>query len=296
MFVLFFWFSALYAQDTDYIGTVTELEGSVKIFSNPHEKLPTSPGVHVLYEGLYYDASTAKIGDTVDQKCIVRTAIRSKAGIVFANGDQIRVSPASATRMTWQKNDTSIELAYGAIRGVIEKGGPRSHLKVATRSAIMGVRGTDFFIANVGEHTEVSILRGAVELKPTHEAAPILVATGQTGTIQGTKPPQTRPTTQEDLTHVMKTSHIISTAPITQAVEKKIIELQKQALTSTLQDIKATDPELFKKVSNQSLSLNDLNAQSVAKIFEQAPKAAPKAKPLHLDEGDDPYEQYFQSL
>lgn len=183
-FILFFIASILIfpknaAWATDQIGTLTQVQGAVKLFTHPSKALPKESSEkdhgqapHALFEGEYFLVQDAHIGDRLEKGNIVRTSPGSKARVVFDNGDQINVGTETAYRVTWDQDakqgHAEIQLAYGKLRGIIEKGGPRSHLRVKTRTAVMGVRGTDFFIAQGGadEGTEVTIMRGAVEVAP----------------------------------------------------------------------------------------------------------------------------------
>jgi hypothetical protein len=157
----------------DQLAVVTQLQGKARIFSRPSNTLQSErEGIHVRYEGEYYLAKEAKIGDRIGDGNILQTSLGTKAKLIYPNGDQFYVGPATSFRiffkMNVSKDETRISLMYGKLRGIIEKGGPRTRLNIQTKSAIMGVRGTDFFIAQGGadQSTEVSILRGSVEVTP----------------------------------------------------------------------------------------------------------------------------------
>ncbi len=163
---------------SEQAGTITQLEGKVMLFTNP-AKTPGSggakEGARALFEGQYYLVRDAKLGDRVEQGNILRTPPAAKARVVFENGDQYNVGPGTAYKVSWKSDSQDpgaaspeVNLMYGKLRGIVAKGGPRSKLQVRTASATMGVRGTDFFIASQDEDkgTEVSIIRGAVEVKP----------------------------------------------------------------------------------------------------------------------------------
>ncbi len=61
------------------VGSLTEIEGTVKILSHPSKtlKLGTTPDglTHVRFEGEYFIAQDAKVGSTVEQGNIVRTTL-----------------------------------------------------------------------------------------------------------------------------------------------------------------------------------------------------------------------------
>jgi hypothetical protein len=130
-------------------GTLAELQGEVKLLTHPG-KTVQGPAPHVLFEGNYYSVQDAKAGMKVARGNVLRTAIGGKVKVLFENGDQFYVGSGTAYKVNWTEGGQGgkkpeINLMYGKIRGVVEKGGPRSGLRIRTSSATMGVRGTDFF-------------------------------------------------------------------------------------------------------------------------------------------------------
>jgi hypothetical protein len=205
---------------SEQVGTLTQVDGAVKLFTHPGKSVQ-GPAPHALFENEYYSVRDAKMGDRVEKGNILRTAPGAKARVVYDNGDQFNVGSGTAYRIFWDKDasvtKTNVNLMYGKLRGIVEKGGPRGRLTVRTRSATMGVRGTDFFIAEGGEDggTEVSILRGKVEVKAeTKEAKPVEVKAGYSAEIPAPPPvvktPETKPAE-------------------TKAEEKKVAEHPKEA-------------------------------------------------------------------
>lgn len=329
-------FVASTALASDQIGTLTQLEGTVKIFNHPSKVLQTSGdspstdgSARALFQGEYYHVRDAKIGDRVEHGNIVRTAPGSKVRVVFDNGDQYNVGPGTAYRVFWDKDETDtqtkIDLMYGKLRGVVTKGGPRSHLLIRTKSATMGVRGTDFFIASgtitengvTKNETEVSIVRGQVEVTPiavskepvkvmqvkagysADVSAPVIAPKTQTQQPTPAAPVKIiadlRKTTQEDLAGIQKSSEIQATivdAP------KKVQVLEEKAVQAVIHDMKASDPKLFAQVEGKIFkSTDELNHIAVEKLVPEAPKAPPKRKPYkseieNLEDGA--YEKYFK--
>jgi hypothetical protein len=338
-------FSILTAASTaiakDQVGTLTQVSGSVMIFTAP-SKLIKGPSPRVKWDGEYFTAQEAKPGDRVERGNLVRTLPGAKAKVVFDNGDQINLGPGSAYRIEWNedspKGRTEIELKYGKLRGIIEKGGPRSRLKVRTRAAVMGVRGTDFFIADNGTEagTEIAVLRGEVAVAPalaTQEPVPVKagfsaeipappataastptnnaspLASNKIG--ESTTPAQLAPqkielrrTTQEELTGIQKTTQLKSavkaTESVGQEVAAKLAVLEKKAVETTLNDIKAADPKLFAKLQEKpSATTEELDTQAVEVLIQEAPKAPPKRKPYQSElqaDDDDAYKRYLKTL
>jgi hypothetical protein len=185
----------------------------------------------------------------------------------------------------------------------------------------MGVRGTDFFISQGGREnsTEVSIIRGAVELTPRASenqktpVKPIELKTGfsaevsQIPTLSQKPSPsiEVRKTTQEDLTGIQETSKIKANAVPVQAsveIQKSIQELEKKATTVTLKDIKTYDKALYATLEKQGGHFNrvdDINQAAIVKLIQEAPKAPPKRKPYQSDlkdTEDGAYDKYFKNV
>jgi hypothetical protein len=320
------------AQAGDQVGTLTQIEGPVMIFSHPSKvlskemtkTLQTSDqaGTPVLYQGEYFLTREAKVGDLVEKGNIVRTTPASKARLIFPNGDQIHIGSGTFFRVSWDqdtaKAKTQIDLPYGKIRGIIEKGGARSRLKVKTKTAIMGVRGTDFFILGDGAQdgtTEISLLRGEVEVVPKTKPKTYTLKAGFSAEIkthEDAKNPlvvpqvELRKTTQEEFIGIQRSS-VISSGPIQSKevapeLSKRIENLEKKAVETTLKDIKTSDPKLFAALEKQNkaaLKLEDLNRSAVQQLFKDAPPAPEKRKPKktemeNLENGA--YEKYFKHL
>jgi hypothetical protein len=184
----------------DKVGTLTQSEGTVQIFSAPSKTLPEKKEgrARALFEGQYYLVSDARVGDRVENGNVLRTAPGAKARVVFDNGDQFQVGPGTAYRVSWtapakEEARTRVELMYGKFRGVVVKEGPRKRMFLRSKSAVMGVRGTDFFVSEnpASGETELSVLRGAIDVSPvlpseTDQAAvgrEVEVKAGMTATV-----------------------------------------------------------------------------------------------------------------
>ncbi len=158
--------------NVNYVGRLIKLTGDVKVYTNPSKKV-SGPAPHVLLEGLYYSVKSAKLGMKLDNGNILETGDKSKARVVYKNGDQFNVGEGTAYQINWSKTKKTkdsgsiVNLMRGKLRAIVSKKGPRNNMKVTTKFASMGVRGTDFFVSkrgNVGE-TKLTVLRGEVALK-----------------------------------------------------------------------------------------------------------------------------------
>ncbi len=305
------------------VATFTQLEGRTQIFTEPsktpYAEKSLKQGTMALFEGEYYLIQTAKLGDAVPSGSIVRTFPDAHARIVYENGDQFYVGPGTSYRIAQKDNsklDTDIKLLYGRLRGVISKDGPRKELKIRTRTATMGVRGTDFYVEENGLQggTEISVLRGAVEITPSHSkesTRPTLLKTGMSASVLNATPVEkteekkeaekteskveVRTTSKEDLVAVQNASEL---KIITQA-NPELALLEKKAVENTVKDIELYQPEFFKKINPSELNnIQALNSKMVSLAQAVAPsvptkKRKPKASELKENDSDV-YDQYFK--
>ncbi|MEK6578627.1 MAG: FecR family protein, partial [Bdellovibrionota bacterium] len=174
----------------EQVGRLTQIEGIVKIHTHP-SKVQTAKQ-DARFEGMFYKVADGKAGDSVENGNIIRTTPGSKARVVFPNGDQYYVGPATSYQVSFEKDAGQdsrpvLLLPYGKIRGVVEKGGPRSKLIIRSKGVTMGVRGTDFFISSTQPGVEITTLRGEVKVeadttgsdKKDTKLEPVFVKTGQ---------------------------------------------------------------------------------------------------------------------
>ncbi len=324
---------SLSAAADEHVGTLTQLEGLVQIFSHPSKTMPKEKpkdGTLALFEGEYYVVGNGKAGDPVENGNIVRTAPGAKARVVFENGDQYQVGSGTAYRVSWDakaaeraKLQAKIDLMYGKFRGVVSKEGPRKKMLLRTPTAVMGVRGTDFFVeenARTGE-SEFTIIRGAVDVTPLAKdakapaPAPVVVKAGYSAVVaeaaakaESPKPVELRATAQDELRAIEKHSEIApasAAAPLSKEVAAKVEGLEKKALESTLKEIREYSPELHAKLTanpGSAASLDRVNAASVEALVPTAPKLAPKRrrkpvlKDLDPEEDERAYERYFKPV
>jgi hypothetical protein len=309
----------------EQVGTLTQVQGTVNLFTHPSKTLPKENGdaPRALFEGEYFLVQDAKIGDPVEKGNILRTAPGSQARVVFENGDQINVSASTAYRITWDqdtnKGKTELKLAYGKIRGIVTQGGPRSRLMIKTKSAVMGIRGTDFFVAQGGsaqKSTELTVMRGAVEITPliekttpshkneTTEVKPAkiqttLVKAGYSADITSTQPspssntPQIvkvepkvelRQTTKEEFIGIQTSSTIqkraiASTSNTSQETQNQVQNLENKAVETALQDIKKHDQDFYAQLEKDSNKTGSLEQINQATL-QKLYKEAPKGPAL----------------
>ncbi len=308
-------FSFISSSLASNVGIVVKKQGKAELLSNPSKK---SAGKEVKYEGLYYTSKKVRPGTKIRNGDILRTGNKSKVRVVFKNGDQFNVGAGTAYKIEWKKSafkkkeSSVVNLIYGSVRGIISPKGPRNKLKIKTRNAVMGVRGTDFHFSQNGTsgNSHISVIRGKVEVTSTKSPKKIIkVEQGFSAQIINTIKLKVKPkkviqlsqTTQPELLKIQKDSNIKSTkadAPESEKVRKELMILEKQAIKTTLEDIKTYQPKVYAELTSKKVkSIASLNMAVVKKAYKRAP--AKKAKrafddmDLNLDE--DAYKKYFKS-
>jgi hypothetical protein len=303
------------------VGTITLVSGEVKLFTHPSKDTAEGPPPHAKFEGMYYSVQDVKAGDRVEKGNIVRTQPGARARVIYDNGDQIYVAPATSYKIDWDKDaddgQPTVDLRYGKARFMVSKGGPRSRFLIRTKSAVLGVRGTDFFVAvndNTGV-TETATLRGSVEVKSGAEGAQsALVKTGETGSVappapQAPEAPPTqveppkvevRPTSQQELKAVQRNSVIKDAQAPPQEAVQTVKNLETTAEKATLNDIRAADPTLADKIEaappTQEPRLDAINQATVDQIAKSAPKVVAAAAPGPISDEKLEKSQVAQSV
>lgn len=279
----FFYFSAAFA--SELVATITKVEGDVEVFSHPG-KTPTGPSPHALYEGIYYSVRKANPGDQVENGNLVRTSTDGKALVIYNNGDQITVGTGTAYKVEWlEKNESKnfISLMYGKLRLMARKTGLLNKATIRTTTATLGIRGTDFFISHKAEKgSDLIVFRGKVDVKAANQT--VAVSPGQSARVPPMAEKATkiavRQTTKQDFEVIQRATSIdeskLKTTP--PKLAQKVQGLQSKAQSSTLQDIKETDPKLYSSLSDeQKASSASLNQVALVALADKAPTAAQAA-------------------
>ena len=149
---------------------VTRTEGETKILIKKIAQEPAPTGTTTIkFENETYFIRPTKNGDRPANGDVITTGKDGKVRLIFRNGDQVTVTPGTAFKFSWDaKSDKSAlaEIIYGDIRAVIQPDGPRSGMKVQTKTAVLGVRGTDFYVSawSKDSGSKVAVMRGKVAL------------------------------------------------------------------------------------------------------------------------------------
>jgi len=268
------------------VGFITRIEGDVEIYTDPSAASAEGEAPHIKFDEKFYSIKKGKRGFKIKNGFIVKAGDKSKARIVFKNGDQFTVSANSAYSIDWQKEKQSfiVELFFGNVRALIKKDGPRAKTEVRTRSAVMGVRGTDFNVNAWGKTggTALTVLRGSVEIKQagaTPEQKPVVVPAGSTAKVnamaKAIKPDDATEskehkakiaeqpkiavaqTTKQDLIIIQHSTKVKKAVlPMNSEgenvtaseEEKEIALLENKAVEATLEDIKTYNPKLYETI------------------------------------------------
>jgi hypothetical protein len=316
---------------------LTLAQGEVMILASPqstaHEEAPAG-FTRSKFQGKYYLAKRALLGDALEYDSYIRTLPGARARLVFPNGDQFNVGPASFFKIEkggsagkGKSEGDTLKMDYGMVRAIISKGGPRSNFRVRTPSAVMGVRGTDFVVegsSGPGHGTSLTLIRGAVALAPVDAkgagAKPQEIKAGETAFTEKSKVPEKFATSQAELKRVVVLTEKSATAPVAQAapevadkVAEAVQKLESQARESTVKDLVryAQTPEekaKLEKLSGGGADARALNDAAVELRVEKAPVDSPglkriienikkstKRSAVELkDLEKDPYGTYFE--
>jgi hypothetical protein len=298
------------------VGMVVKKQGKAELLSSPSQTF-SGKGKKVLYEGTYYTLKKVRRGTKIKNGNILRTGNGAKLKVVFKNGDQFNIGEGTAYKINWKKNNnlqkrksnTTVNLIYGSLRGVISKKGPRNTLKVKSKNAVMGVRGTDFSFSQRGTSgkTSISVLRGKVDVSNIN--TPKKVVNVQQGfsaelkLIKKIKSKAIQPaslklvrTSKSELLQIQKDSKIEKEQDevVSKEIIKEIKDLQTKAVSVTMDDIKEYQPQIYQELKKKTItSVDTLNTKVVATAYKKAPIRNSKKDIDETDLEENAYKKYF---
>src|SRR3990172_1368495 len=212
-FILIFFPLIIYAEP---VGKVSLLEGSVDIL----RKGKTT-------------AEMAEINIPVNIGDIIRTKSNSKAEIKFIDDSIIRIAEKSRMEIKeylfekgGAKRKGTIGLLRGKIRSIVSKVVSQQHdYNIVTKTAVAGVRATDFFVISQPLSTQIIVKEGIVAVKNISPkiVGEVLVKMNQmTNVVQNTPPPPPVSVRAEDMKGLTE-----ATEPA--KMEKKKLEEKEKA-------------------------------------------------------------------
>jgi hypothetical protein len=178
------------AADSNPVGSVTELSGTVQRERNGHKSLPTR-------------SSGVLLGD------VFTTGRSSSVAITLAGGTELEVGPSSSIRIDRDVLNaktgarfTIIKLLAGKLHSLVRPLVTGGNFSVLTGNAISGVRGTEFETAYTEgkacpgfpdclRYTDVGVYKGVVEVRSVTNphAPPVQVSGGYETTVPCEVPP-----------------------------------------------------------------------------------------------------------
>lgn len=320
-FTLLIFLSSL-SISAEQTAVLTKFYGKVRLFKKP-SNVKEGPGPFVKIDSTYYTVYKAKKGHRLHPNERVQTGPKSKAKLVYPNGDQIVVSADTAYQIS-QEGESGIkrpilDMVFGKIRGLIRPEGPRAGMKVRSSSMVMGVRGTDFYVSARGKsgHSEISVLRGKVEVKSrSKEAKTQTIEAGYSAEVVGVPdegkdqapviPVVIRPNTKAIVAKIYEETVISPKEEALMAqekaespeVEEALAMLETKAIEAVKHDIRVHEPELYKKIekvpAEKITSADLLQALTTKKAHAKAPKETKTKAKYHDFEVNDTYDKYLK--
>jgi hypothetical protein len=162
----------------DVVGSVLAVRGSVWVDSGAGpQPLTANAPVHA--------------GDTI-ASAAGKAKIALTDGTIVSIGENARVRLAEYRRVAGARN-ARVDVVSGALRFIVERVGPADRFEVHTETAVAAVRGTDWLVDAMPDHTAVAVVSGVVAVSALTADAPATVVLDGRG--QGTDVRRGRPPT-----------------------------------------------------------------------------------------------------
>ncbi|OFZ13587.1 MAG: hypothetical protein A2Z20_04715 [Bdellovibrionales bacterium RBG_16_40_8] len=165
------------ADEVEIVGRVQFIEGSAKRLIGSTEKIEIS------------------IGDNIYEKDRIETSSTGKLQILFNSGNILNITPSSEVVITEASDSKSklnqdkkrmlLDLIKGRVRNKVNQNytGAESYYRVRTRTAVAGVRGTDFVMSAFNENeymvSKIETFDGKVELSNIDLTEKVEIARGE---------------------------------------------------------------------------------------------------------------------
>ena len=139
-----------------------------------------------------------KTGDVIQRQDIIRTKQASKLVVLMKDGSRLTLGENSRLVISDYVSEVEpaglLELTRGRLRAFVSDvfGGRKDSFKVRTKTAVVGVQGTDFLVAAQVDSTFVGVFSGVVGVwnaDPLIEGRETLRA-GQSTVVKKGQPPQ----------------------------------------------------------------------------------------------------------
>ncbi|MEE8574459.1 MAG: FecR domain-containing protein, partial [Thermodesulfobacteriota bacterium] len=173
-------------------GTITATQGRVDLLK---------PGE--------FRASPVKLGQEVEIGDVVRTKADSKTEITFVDNSIMRLAPKTRLKIEeylfdgQNRESGVIKLFRGKARAIVSK--PKGRAKIGkfqihTPTAVIGVRGTDFYVFHMMSLSGVLVTLGSVEVfNPEFPNNVEYISPGTLTIVKSGSPPQTRAASEAEM-------------------------------------------------------------------------------------------------
>jgi hypothetical protein len=263
---------SLSAQARKYVGTVVISKGDVKVLTKALKKEARAKKF-VLYEGTKFAYTKARIGFRMKPGYVLQTGTNGRAKVVYSNGDHVILAPGSSVAMPKPSKDkdasSELDLFYGKIRALVSKKGPRKKMKVKTKGAVAGVRGTDFYMSYTGGvGTDLTVLRGAVELGDKQKSVkPVLIKTGYKATLN--EPANTKKVDDGSAAEPGQTKPVVMQKGGKDADDSKIAATAIEVHEATKDELLTVQAASNVKLEKKELSRLDEDTQKEIKTLQK---------------------------
>jgi len=172
------------------------------------------------------DTLPAKVGEEIFWNDIVQTSDKGRMRITLLDTTVLNIGPQATFRVVTHNQKTQqseLYLIAGKMRARVKKGSDdKQKFSVKTDAAVLGVIGTDFFVAATSEETTVTVYEGSVRVRSSDPdvAGEQRVNAGQTLTIRRSEPPPPpRPAPLQELEDSLRDTDVGPALPTPPGVE-----------------------------------------------------------------------------
>lgn len=209
----------------------------------------------------------ARINKKVCQGDTIKTAADSRAKIVMADENELNISPNTELKIEQYVNNDSngsgkvlLNVVYGKIRSNVKrkyKDSKRNHYRVKTKSAVAGVRGTEFLASynTSTQQSKVVTFEGEVavgNMQGGSFVAQVTVKPGQfTSNSPGTKPHPAKNVPPQEFAQMNRESNVSDSPRDVSSDAGKPQAKEKKKLKEKKNKPKKQEPKRDKAKANQ---------------------------------------------
>ena len=140
------------------------------VFATPQGGTQQAGQISALIPAAMRNTQTAKVNEEVDWNDLLKTEHSGRMRATLTDGSILSVGTSSELRVVQHDTttqQTSLELNFGKVRSqVVKITKPGGKFEVKTPNAVIGVIGTDLYVAFAGNKTTVICYQGVVSATP----------------------------------------------------------------------------------------------------------------------------------